>query len=138
VVNYLAGLGVALAAVAMVLFVVYVAMDRLPLISRKRLLKAQREVEVARHLQKAAEARRDAARALVDAILLAGGQYGTAFTRNDPQRIAKAEADMDAVFTQAVIWRETDQFGGMMGTGYVRRLLQTATTMQDRAERPLP
>lgn len=109
-----------------------------PLVSRKRLLAAEQAAKAADGARRSAEARRDAARALVDAILVAGGQYGTAFTQNDPARLAKAEADMDAVFAQAVRWRETDQFGGMMGTGYVARLLQTATTMQQRAERPLP
>jgi hypothetical protein len=148
VVNYLAALGVALAVDAVVLFAVLAGPSvwasgkgwlkgHAP-VSQKRLLVAEQAASAAHDARRSAEARRDAARALVDAILVAAGQYGAEFTKGDPARLAKAEADMDAVFAQAVQWRETEHFGGMMGSGYVAMLLRRATTMQDRAERHLP
>jgi hypothetical protein len=75
---------------------------------------------------------------MVDAILVASGQYGSAWTKDEPEAIAKAAADMDVVFTQAVHWRETAQEGGMAGTGYIAQLIRASRTHYDRSRRTLP
>lgn len=112
--------------------------DRLPWVSRKRLVAAQAQTHRAHARARHATEQRDYARAMVDAILVASGQYGSAWTKGEPEAIAKAAADMDVVFTEAVQWRETDQQAGMAGTGYIAQLIRASRTHYDRSRRTLP
>jgi hypothetical protein len=111
--------------------------DHLP-VGPKRHAAVLNRLETTERLLSVREAQRDAGRAVVDALLLVAGQYGDAWTEGKPERVVKAEADMDAVFASAVQWRETGTLGGMAGTGYVAHLMEEAKRAQRRAERTLP
>lgn len=91
---------------------------RWPWVSRRTLERAE-----ARHTVERAHlvARTESARWMLDQVLTTMAVFGDDPTGGDPAKIAAAQAHLDQVLTSAVLWRETEQAGGMAGTGYIAR-----------------
>ena len=115
---------------------------RWPIVTRARLERAE-----ARHAVERARlvASREQARWMLDGVLAAMAVFGDAPTAHaDPaeqdRRIHLAQQHLDEVLTATVLWRETEQGGGMAGSGYIaqrgRNLARHLFTGTDERTQP--
>lgn len=118
---------------------------RWPWVSRSRLeATEQRLTKAERRADRATIGRRHA-RWQLDQVLAALAVFGAEPTAHPDaaeqfRRIDVAQKHLDEVLTAAVLWRETEQDGGMAGSGYIAQRGRTlATALFGRTdERKLP
>lgn len=78
------------------------------------------------------------ARAYLDSLLVAYGLLDSTWTDGVPERERWVVENMNWALATAVQFRETEQAGGMMGTGYINGLVADRKRLHELRERKLP
>lgn len=74
----------------------------------------------------------------LDSLMLAFGLLDSDWVEQRQDRAGWVTADMNWRLATAVQFRETEQDGGMAGTGYVNRMVSRAKRNREQIERRLP